>query len=234
MRTWLKHSLWLLPFLCFTLGYWLPYLFFTVGTTTVPHLLGKSLQTSLELTSSHNLSLKLLRTQEDPTLPAGTVLFQTPSSGRSIRPHQTILIIASCLPPQQKAPACKGLTLKDATALLKKEGIHPTIVSVPSGTHTANTVVAQKPLAGVPLKQPQLILYVGENKHTQVSVPSLSNLPVYQVHEFLILNGLALVADHECNQDMTTCTCIIQEQKPLAGSFIESKKPPMVYVKAKR
>lgn len=233
MRAWLKHFLWLLPFLCFTIGYWLPYVFFQVSTTTVPNLLGKNVQTSLELAAHHNVSLKLLRTQEDPTLPTGTVLFQTPSPNRSIRPHQTILIVTSCQPPQQVTPSCTGLTIKEVTSLLKKENIHASLIPVASDHNLANTVIAQKPSAGTPLEQSRLTLYVGKNMQTTVAIPSCNGLPVHQVHEFFMLNGLALTADHQCHQDLTTCTCIITEQKPLAGSFIEITKPPLIHVIAK-
>ncbi len=233
MRAWLKHSLWTLPFICFTVGYWLPYIIFSVPTTSVPDLLGKNIQTALELTSHKNLSLKLLHTQEDPTLPSGTILFQTPSPYRSIRPHQTILVVASCQPTAQIAPLCIGLTAQEATALLKKENLHAPLISVPADARMSDTVIAQKPLAGTPLEQTRLSLYVGKDMHAHVMVPSYANLPVQQVHDFLMLNGLALIADHECSNDLTTCHCTITEQKPLAGSFIDIKKPPLIYVKAK-
>lgn len=233
MRTLIKKFLWLTPFACFALGYVVPYLFFNVSTTTVPHLLGKPLHTALQEAAACNLSLKLLRTQEDETLPVGTILFQTPSPQRAIRPHQTILVVTSSEPQQHTAPDCTDMPQDAAVTLLKKEAIAYTIVPVPSDTLHA-TVLSQEPAAGTPLNQKKLTLYISNNQQELVLFPSCINLTVQHAYEFLTLHNLTLQAQHGCNQSLSCCQCIITEQKPLAGSYIDLKKPTTIHVHAKR
>lgn len=233
MRILLKKTLWFLPFACFIAGYWLPYLFFSVNVTTVPNLLGKNVQTALQLASECNLSIKLLREQEDATLPTGTVLFQTPNAQRSIRPHQTILLVTSYQPPQQATPNCIGSTVEAVSISLKKQGLPYAIVYVPSDK-PSSTIIAQEPSAGMPFNQTKLTLYAGTNHQEKAIVSSCIGLTVQDAYDFFTLHALPIQTEHECGQEYSRCRCIITEQKPLPGSCIDLKKPSPIYLKAKR
>ncbi len=228
----LKKLLWTVPFFCFLLGYWLPYLLFTTDTTQVPHLVGKSSTMALELASQANLSIKLIRTQEDTTLAPGTVIFQTPAPERNVRPHQTILIITSQKPHEQTVPACIGLPTDQATNILTALELPYTIVPVPSDTN-GSVIIAQYPPAGSSLEQKKLLLYVGSDSK-KVLMPLCTGHMVCTIYDLFSLYGCTLNIEHDCQETSHSCRCIITEHKPLFGSFIDLSKPPIVYLKAKR
>ena len=232
MRIPLQHFLWTIPFLCFTLGYWLPYCFFAIPNLKVPNLLGKNVLTALEIASHNNLSLKLLRTQEDESVAAGTVLFQTPSPSRNAKPHQTILIIASCQKPQPVTPSCIGLTTEDALTLLKTKQIIPRMLYVPT-QNSYSKVLSQNPSPESILNTNDLTLYIEEPTKSLVIMPQCQGFSITEAVDFFALHGLTYELQRSCTHNPIACSCTITEQRPLAGTCIDLKKAPIILLSTK-
>jgi len=56
-----------------------------VDQIQAPALVGKQLQNAVALLSQKNLNVRFITQKEDPDLPHGTILSQTPAAGRNVK-----------------------------------------------------------------------------------------------------------------------------------------------------
>jgi beta-lactam-binding protein with PASTA domain len=91
----MNKYLWILPFICFLGGYWLMSVVYKTKTLQTPALVGKTVQEALRITANNALSIRLVKEQEDPELPAGTIISQNPLPNTHIKSHQAIQCVIS-------------------------------------------------------------------------------------------------------------------------------------------
>lgn len=228
----LKNIKWLIPFALFFLGYFVPHVFLKTTSLEVPNLLGKPVHEALTLLTNTQINSRVVYYKEDQTLPAGTVLTQIPAPGQTIKPHQTVLLTLSQQQKLNGTPSYlqKKLTNQDL-ALFKKQAIRLKKIPLNSTAPDGNCI-AQIPSPDVISKDKSLILYTAHNDNSLVVFPNFENYTVDKVIEFLKENNITYKIIHKNTQltgnalhneaphDCIENQCIITEQRPLAGSFI--------------
>jgi beta-lactam-binding protein with PASTA domain len=234
-KTVLSRSLWLAPFIFFLLGYFILDIFLHRSYIPTPNVLGLSLSEAITSLSSQNLNVRLLTSKEDEHVKEGTILNQNPSPDSSIRPQQTVFLVTSRKKEQPKTPLCIGKSYENVAAELKEQHISHTVYYVPSN-HPLGTCIAQIPLPNNQLPSSPVILYVSEkSENFLMLLPSFIKCSVEETVHFLKNNDIpfSFFHTHLMSHNHTCEHCIILEQKPLAGSFIDIRTPPTIQLKIK-
>ncbi len=225
----IKHILWLLPFISFLAGYQVVAYLYAVESLETPTVIGKTLPDALSILTTHNLNPRLQATKEVPDLPAGTILSQLPSPQTKIKPNQNIYLVISHKTQLYSAPSLINKHITDVTSLLKAAGIKHKIYYLPSN-HPKNNCFSQYPCTGEQLKDTTMIIYVSTGNNKPVLMPTFKGKSVPAVLESIathpitpsIVHTAEQAAGHVCNEQ-----CIVVDQRPLAGSTImlEDNKP---------
>ena len=228
----LKEFYWTIPFLLFLAGYQSFNLFYKTHIIKTPHLVGKTIQESLAILAQSKLNTRLITQKEDPDLQEGTVLSQIPAAGQTIKPHQTIFLVASKHPVGQTTPKVRGLFHNEIVVMLKEKKVRHKafFLEVP---HPEGLCISQIPQEGEPLPSDGLTLYFATDSNAHVLFPALEGLLVEDVIHFLAGYGIEPQIFHLNNpgQKHTCSHCTVKEQKPLPGSFVNLKKPFLVQLK---
>lgn len=217
---------WLLPFILFWFGYGVVAFYTRGGTTEVPQLVGMNLDDALRELASKNLTLRLLEEQEDVTVPAGTILYQSPQAGRLVKsPHSLCVVVAKRV-PLPRAPQCLGLSRQAVETLAQKNGLRVHMVTIDGVMHITDSCFAQWPQVGEEVGEQGLLVYIAGSSARQKIMPDFKNYPLEVVCDFCKNVGWKseIIGDLSANG-------IVIEQRPLAGSFIDDQKPVNVKLK---
>lgn len=213
----IKNSLWAVPFCIAITGYIAMNYFFTSPVITTPCIVGLSVENALLLLSSSNTHLNIIKQEEDETLNQGTIIQQTPLPGQKIKAQQTIYIVTSKKPAEQKVPS---FILKNTDEILKeakKQSLRIDFYDVPHN-YPKNLCFAQYPKEGTIKKNDSIIIYRSQATEKPVLFPRLCGKNLATVLDFLqkYNNTPSIIPDIplEPNQIM------VIEQRPLAGSFL--------------
>lgn len=222
-----------MPFIFFLSGYFTLDLFLHRSYLATPNVLGCLLPEAISIISSENLNVRLLSSKEDEQVKEGTVLSQNPSPASSIRPQQTVFLIVSCKKARPKTPACVNKYYETLKQELIEQKINYKVHYAPSN-HPQGTCIAQIPESGSELPSQPLILYVSQkSENSLVLLPSFKERPVQEIVTFLKNNEIPYSLFHTClmEPDHTCTSCIVIEQKPIVGSFIDIRIPPTMQLK---
>ena len=233
----LTYYLWILPFLSFLAGYLLLQRMTSVDQVQVPALVGKQLQNAVAALSEKNLNLRFITQKSDPDLPHGTILSQTPSAGKKIKPHQAIHVVISKKPEKLAAPM---LINKSITAIEKElalQSIRNKTYSV-SSKKPINSCIAQFPAPGTPLEENKVVTYLSCGNQKQLLMPNLQGKPISEATEFLNRYNVQVEIQKSSQKKYNSksgANNIIINQRPLAGSFVtfEPDKPLFVQLQIK-
>ncbi len=155
-----KSFLWPLPFLSFLGGYYLLSTVYTQPTVTTPALVGSTLMSAIETLSTAHLTPRILAQKEDPDLPDGLILSQTPAAHQQIKIGQPVYLVISQKPADQPTPNLIGKTRKNMARIVRQKKIHEKLYEVPSPTplpstpkastdrHPAVSAIARRATAG--------------------------------------------------------------------------------------
>lgn len=232
-----KKFLWALPFVCFIAGYLFLTKLYPAKEFETPIVVGKTLQEACTILARQNLNSRLIALKEDPLLPDGTIISQTPQAGQKIKPNQAVFIVASTQPEKNSAPDYVQKPLSEFEPELAAQNIRAKIYSVPS-TAQSGICIAQWPEADLPLENNKMILYVSQTINKPIIIPNVKNKPVLEVINFLKTNGIQtdVIHTHGDQEENHTCAeCIILDQRPLAGSIIalDPQKPLRMQLQVK-
>lgn len=207
----------------------------STGDLEAPHLIGKELQSSLLLLSEKNLNPRILAQKEDPDLPAGTVIDQTPPAGKKIKPYQSIFLVLSTTLAQLQAPHLIGKPIESNCKELEAVGIKAKLFWL-DHPYPKGHCFAQMPEAGHPLENNQITLYVSAGSNKPILWPDFRGKSVERVNEFLTPHGIkpqivrgASRRSMHCQHELLDEAVII-DQRPLPGSIlkIDPEQPPQV------
>jgi len=227
----LQNYLWTLPFLSFLAGYLVLQQFSRVEKLEAPNIVGRQLQEAVAELSAHNLNIRFIAQKNDPDLPEGTILSQTPAAGQQIKPHQAIHVLISKSPHKIAAPLLVGKPEQVIKQQLSALGIRSTFHRLASN-RPFNTCIAQLPTAGTQLEKDKVTVYLSAGSKKPILLPDLKGKTVPKVAEFLQRYNVQMELvhtkpenqDHQCDQN-----CVITDQRPLAGSIvILSEEKPLV------
>lgn len=218
--------IWFIPFIFFAFGYFLSFINFQKKTRIVPNLIGKNLQEALLTTSAKQLALRLLQEKEDSLLPEGTIIQQSPKPYQTARLNQSIFVTISKKPKCFCAPNTLGKKIPEITAELIKHGISTNIVTF-KDKHSQGTCVAQAPQYGKEISNKKMLIYSSKGMDTLHIMPNLKQQSLKDGYK-LAKQPHITVESFDTNgfpihSEMSDYTII--DQKPMAGSIINLKKP---------
>ncbi len=185
-----------------------------------PSLVGKNINESFVILSAHNLNPRLLGQNEEPELPEGTILRQTPYPKQKIKSHQSIFLVVSKKPPTKQAPHCVNKSVDEINHLIPKT-IRIDSHQVPS-TYPINRCFAQFPAPSEALDNNQLTLYISAGNNKPIIWPDFTHKEIQEVTNFLQKYQIKphVIHYHPPKPNHVCKTCHIIEQRPLAGSLI--------------
>ena len=233
----IKQYVWIAPFLSFLAGYLVLQRISHVNSFKTPALVGQSLQPAIATLSAHNLNVCLITQKEDPDLPQGTILSQTPQAGQVIKPHQSVYIVISKKPQKIAAP----LLINKSHTIINKEldalGIRNKTYYLTSN-RPCHSCIAQLPAAGIQLEENKIITYFSGGNDRPALIPNLKGKSVPDVIAFLqqytnlpeIIHITKQHENHTCN-----AKCTVVDQRPLAGSIItlNPHKTPLIQLQVR-
>lgn len=218
--------LYFLPFLIFLSGYYIFYIFLQKRDIISPNLIGKNLTHSLSLLAENNLSLKLLREDENSDLPEGVILDQIPKPGQKMRPNQNLLVVISKKIKYSTVPNFVGQNQKVVALTIAKMGLQPKFFTIESA-QPAGTCIGQYPSAGQDLIKDKLLIYVSSGSNKLSIVPNFKDCPVIKLKELAKKHELKVDVYHNNSIDLSNhdcSTCRVIEQRPAAGSIVDLNK----------
>lgn len=224
-----QHYFWMLPFISFLVGYHATQWLCAVKTITAPNLMGKYLHQALRLVSDHHIGLHLISQKEEPNIPEGIILTQTPAPGTLIKQNQSLYVVTTKKPHTPPAPECVGASLDTIMPQLHAAGIVPHICSL-AHPYPEKMCFAQSPASGKSLINNKLILYVSAENNKPIVWPQLIGHHCSEVQEFLRMYNITPYIMSESS----SCTDgIICDQRPIAGTLItlNDKQPLSVQLK---
>ncbi|MCF7799764.1 PASTA domain-containing protein [Candidatus Babeliales bacterium] len=201
----------------------------------MPNLIGKKLQASINILSKNNLSLKLLKEQEDPDLEEGILLDQIPKPNQKIKPNQHIFVIISKKPQALSIPNFIGKNKSDVISQATKIGLSPKIFWLNSN-FPIDTCMAQIPSPNTPVKNDDIILYLSQGNSDMFVMPNFQYCPILKLKELCNKKNIKLdivpknspqnlFEDFYIKKDL-----IVVEQRPIAGSILDLNKKLYIQV----
>lgn len=217
---------WIVPFICFLLGYYALYRLVTVDYIETPSLIGLSLSDALKTMSLQQLQGQVVAEKDDADLPHGMVIDQRPHAGQKVKRSQPIALTITKKPDPLLAPACINLDKPSINALAAAERIRVKYHEIESSFPTGRCY-AQYPQAGGEIVDRILHVYVSAGMNPLRLFPDFKNRSAADVAAFLSSHGIkphifhntSIDADHNC------AYCTVQDQKPLPGTLMDLKRP---------
>lgn len=219
-----SRLLWLMPFASFIFGYLLVSFLHTQPVLQTPALIGKPLDQAILILSQLNLNIRVVGQKEEAQLPEGTILSQTPAAGSTIKAQQSLYVTIAKKPLPLAMPLLIGKSHTQAIAELEKLSLQAKIYHI-SSDQPEGTIIAQFPEQGLSTHEQPIILYAAKDPEKPIIMPNFKQHPLEQVISFLELNGITptilhtpVAPDHRCT------TCVVIDQRPLAGTFFKRSK----------
>jgi len=209
---------------------------FRVPEISTPHLVGQQVHTILPLITQYNLNLRVIDQKEEPDLPEGIILNQTPSAGTMIKSNQPLFIVTTKKPVVARAPRCVGIQSDELHTQLQESGIHPRMYHLPH-PYPEKICFAQSPQPDEPLDKNRLILYISSGNNKPIIWPHFIDMPLHDVITFLDeyhikphIIGDSLYNNHENSE------YIVVDQRPFAGTLLtlDENRPLSVQLRVRK
>ncbi len=221
------------PFLSFIFGFFLLAIFVQENTYKTPALLGHSALYALRQATEHGLMLKILSEVETSEVTAGTVIAQKPIPGAPIKQKQVIFITLSKSPVVRCVPNFVGKTVDLLNEALQSDILVKSHY-VPHN-NPKDKIIAQFPVPGTPLPDDRCIhLFISSGSETVRIMPLFCGHALQGdtgVEDFLRGYGIdakVYTEPYDPGKHEKFGRGTIIAQKPLAGSWIDIKKPLQV------
>lgn len=167
----LKKLLWLIPFCCFSIGYFTAHILFRAETIQTPSVVGLPLASAVKNLSEHGIGVRISARKPSTDVAEGTILMQSPAAGQSIKTHQTVFLVIAEQPALPATPSFLGLTREAIEKEAEQKRIAVTFATIPHPA-PAGTCCAQSPTPGQTLSTPSMIVYCAEKQVPLVMWPS--------------------------------------------------------------
>src|SRR5262249_24563570 len=123
------------------------------------------------------LVLGTVTTQASATVPAGSVISQTPTSGTQVAVGSAVNLVVSSGPPPVAVPNVVGLTSAVATtAITNATLVLGTVTTQASTTVPSGSVISQTPTSGTQVAVGSAVNLVVSSVPPQVAVPNVVRL----------------------------------------------------------
>lgn len=221
-----KSFFWLIPFASFGVGYVLANYFFASASFPTPAIVGLSINQAAKMLSDQQLNLRIIGEKADQTVKPETILRQQPNAGLHIKAHQTVFVVVAQKPASPQTPLLLNLNPQQAQEVLNKNAIAAKWYPLPSNA-PVDTVIAQDPAPYTDLNK-SVVLYQATGEEHLYIMPQLVNHRLSEATTFLNKHHIPFNAVYPDGVTYSNTRCIIREHRPLAGSIIDSRKPPTV------
>ena len=161
--------------------------------------------------------------------PEGTIFFQTPRAGRTVKEGQKLTLKVSLGTEWVPVPETAGMSRADAEELLKSRGLTVQSYPIQEDSVATNTVVYTQPAAGETVMGGSTItMYVSTPKiKTERTVPSLAGKMVDAARtELAAQNLIAKVVQQVSGEPEGT----VLSQSPVGGTQVKMNTPVTLYV----
>jgi eukaryotic-like serine/threonine-protein kinase len=187
-------------------------------TTTVPNVVGKTLDEAVRLLADAGLPGKKADVRNDKQYPEGTVVIQIPPAGSEVKFGRGVYLTVSGGEPLVAVPALRGRTLRDATFSLERFGLlMGTARYEVSEEYPQNTIIDQDTPEGTKVPAGRVInVVVSQGKSAdQVPVPDVTKKTFSEAEKIVIQAGLRVGnITYQVNADLLPNTVIDQFPKP--------------------
>ena len=195
------------------------------GDIEVPNVKGLTQTTAANVIRSVGLSVGAILRQYSDTVPAGSVIDQSPAAGAKVAVGTPVSLTVSLGPAGVvKVPDVRGLPEEAAISILKKAGLTvDKILRQPDPTVPTGHAIGTKPEAGTQVKigsAVTLIISDGFTQPQQVEVPDVSNQTVEDASEILFAVGLFHVGTVTVQPSTTIPAGKVSGQSPTAGTSV--------------
>ena len=193
---------------------------------TVPNLVGLSRSDAFTALTGAGLAMGTVAEAYSATVPAGSVISQSPLAGDSVPPDSAVDLVMSRGPQPVTVPNVVGLSGTDAfTALSGADLKVGTVTELPSATVPAGNIISQSPLAGDSVPPGTAVDLVVSKGVQIVTVPDVGGLSGTDAFTALSNAGLGLGTVTEAFSATIALGRVIS-QSPLAGDSV----PPATVV----
>jgi beta-lactam-binding protein with PASTA domain len=194
------------------------------GNIIVPSVVGLNFDSAkINLDAMHLEAIKS-EIRFDMDHPAGIIITQNPAANDQVKRGRRIYLTISGGDVVTTVPAIRGKTIRDARFALEREGLKMgTMEYAPSDSFPQNTIVEQRPAAGVRIKKDAYIaVVISQGSVAQkIAVPDFTRKNLREVTTLLLNSGLKLGnITYLSSPDLLPNTVI--EQYPRAGDLVTS------------
>ncbi len=214
--------MWVVPFMSFIAGYLLVRGLTHTETIHVPSVVGLHLTDAIRTLSSDSLNVRILAEKEDPDLHEGMILSQTPEPGTLVKPHQSIFLVITGKPLKPLAPTLVGTTLHQAQTRARNAAITLKTYTLESAV-PQDRVIAQSVMPRREVDDSSITLYVSKGSTPLKIFPEVKGKMPDEVIAFFGLYDIPVKVKGPTDKK-------IRDQRPLAGTLIDSRKPLVVEV----
>jgi eukaryotic-like serine/threonine-protein kinase len=185
----------------------------------VPELGGRTLAEVREILEERRLAVGVVDSLRHPSLPAGTVLGQSPLVGQKALPGSEVRITVSQGADRRPLPEVLGLQADRARSLLEATGFAVEVDSV-EAEEPRGSVIAQDPEGGTPVLVAGAVRLRVSLGPPMVEIPDLMGLPEEQAVETIRSLGL-VVSDVRTVFRFGRDRGIVVEQDPAPGTQVD-------------
>ena len=194
--------------------------FWSTSEIIVPDVTGKPMALARQILEDQKLRVNVAEVY-DATVPAGTVVSQTPEAGTKVKEERMVTINVSRGGEELDMPDLLGLDRADAEIKLKKMGLKLGSVYEKFSDEEEGTVIGQEPRSGTRISKGQTIdITISKGKKVKkVTVPNVKGGTLSAAEGTLKGKGLSVsVEKRESSQASGT----VISQSPAADSEVES------------
>jgi eukaryotic-like serine/threonine-protein kinase len=186
------------------------------NVVSVPMVTGTPLDDAKTVIEKAGFAVGKVVSRENPA-PAGTVIEQDPDPDMQL-PEKTPVDLVIASEPKIRVPDLKGLSLEEATRVLKKENLDLGEVRSKTSPAPPNSVLDQRPAPGeaVPAGTAVALLLSQQPEPVQVTVPNLVARSLAQAK--MILQRSALSAGSITYKKNSSKDGVVADQSPKGGS----------------
>lgn len=186
------------------------------GVVAVPNVVGATLEEAKRVLEESKLIVRVLEAPSD-TVPAGSVIAQSPSAGVELKPGSTVEITVSTGQEQAAVPNVVGMDATNAENTLIAAGMALGPVSEEANDAPKGQVIAQSPEAGAAAPAGTAVSVIVSTGPASVAVPSVVNLPRSDAEAQIAAAGFAVDAQETAVSDPGQDGIVIS-QNPASGS----------------
>jgi beta-lactam-binding protein with PASTA domain len=187
-------------------------------TTTVPNVVGRTLDEAVKLLADAGLNGKKGDVRTDKQFPEGTVVVQNPAAGSEVKFGRGVYLTVSGGEPLVAVPALRGKTLRDATFTLERYGLIMGAARYEvSEEYPQNTIIDQDTPESTKVPAGRVInVVVSQGKSAdQIPVPEVIKKTFSEAERIVIQAGLRIGnITYQVNSDLLPNTVIDQFPKP--------------------